>query len=157
VILSVLAGCARKAAPSPQSGDKSEVLLRHVLRRVSDLTDELGKRESEIVENGNRCLQEQIAILEGRSIRHAKRDPSAGIATLSQRLAESNHRLVQNLLDNEDWIEEQNRKHPGSPQADIKDLLRHMCGDCTRERTIRDAQLKEESEKYDTPRPGSGK
>jgi hypothetical protein len=35
--------------------------------------------------------------------------------------------------------------HPESPQADVKDVLSLECGNCTRERAIRELQLKEEA------------
>ena len=74
---------AQKAAPQD---DSSDILIRHLLRRISDLTDEVSRRENEIVEHDNRCLEEQIAALEGHSLRHAKPDPLASANALGKGL-----------------------------------------------------------------------
>lgn len=54
-------------------------------------------------------------------------------------------RLAQYLLDSEASIEDHNRRHPESPWASVKDVLRELCGDCTRERRQRNLQLAEEA------------
>jgi len=112
-------GNAQKASKP----DESEILIRHLLRRNNDLTREISSMERE-------CLEGQIS---GKRIAS---DPTVAL-----------DRMVQNLLDGEDAIEEHNREHPESPQADIRDVIRQMCGDCAQERVARDRQLKEEAQK----------
>ena len=122
--LFVLSGCTRNVPP-PE--DRSEILIRHLLRRISDLNHEIDKRE-------NKCLEEQISLVKGQRVAH-QNDPQGAI-----------DRMSQYLLDGEAAIEEHNRKHPESPWADTKDVLRQLCGDCTKERAIRDLQLTAEAQ-----------
>lgn len=56
-------------------------------------------------------------------------------------------RSAQDALDAEDAIEQHNLRHPESPWADVRYILRWECGDCTKERAIRDLQLKDEAPK----------
>ena len=70
---------------APPADDRSEILMRHLLRRVSALSDKIAKSENEILEHDNRCLQEEIDILEDRPthpqkerIQPRKRVPSFG-------------------------------------------------------------------------------
>jgi hypothetical protein len=156
-LLFSLCGCqtakqsANAVSVAPQD-DTSEILIQHLVRRERDLAGEIGKLENEILEHDNKCLQEQIAALEGHPIRHAKKDPVASAVASAHALDESLNaglsRVAQNVLDGEAAIEEHNRKHPESPWADSKELLRSICGDCTKERAARDLQLKEEAPKH---------
>ena len=91
------------------------------------------KSENEILEHDNRCLQEQIAALEGRPVHH-KNDPAARVLALGESLDETNSRIAQYLLDSEAAIEDHNRRHPESPWANSEAVLKLMCGDCTKER-----------------------
>jgi hypothetical protein len=110
------------------------------MRRTSDLTEEITKRENEILEH-DRCLKDQIAVLEGhRSSYPAKPKPNE----LSESLHNGLARISQNNLDAEDWIDNHNRMHPEKPWAGAKDLTRELCG--IRERAVRDRQLKEEAD-----------
>jgi uncharacterized protein YlxW (UPF0749 family) len=153
-LLFTLNGCreaqtAKKSASDKKvllRDDSSEVLIRHLLRRISDLTSEVSKRENEIVEHDNRCLKEQIAALEGRPINRAKSDPVASAEALGKGLEVGLNRMVQNLLDNEEAIEQHNRNHPESPQADLQDIIRKMCGDCPDIRATRELQIRQEAQ-----------
>lgn len=123
-VLLVLAGCSRTA--SAPAIDSSDILIRHLVKRIGVLNDEINQAE-------NQCLEEQNALLKGHRVRH--RDNSmAGI-----------HRLSQYLLDGEASIQKHNRKHPQAPWTDIKDVLRDTCGDCTKEKSLRAAQLADEA------------
>src|SRR5437899_9118709 len=102
--------------------DSSEVLIRHLLRRIQDLSGEVQKRQNETLEHDNKCLQEQIAVLEGRPVHHAKRDPAADARELARSLDAGIERVAENLLDGEAAIEDHNQKHPESPWADVKDV-----------------------------------
>ncbi len=151
-LLITCGACNRKA--SAQKDDRSEIMIRHLLRRNSDLIEEASKRENEILEHDNECLKEQIAILGGRPIRHAKSDPLALNRSFREGLHAGLDRLIQHNLDAEDMVENHNRTHPESPQASITGLLRDLCGDCKREREIRDSQLKEEAQQRGTTHVG---
>jgi hypothetical protein len=131
--------------PPPQE-DRAEVLLWHLLRRSEKSDAEVLRLQNEVISHDNKCLEEQIATLEGKThSTYPKSDPAAGTATRVSNLSQ----MVQGLLNGEEVIEYHNRRHPESPQADVKDLLRQLCGDCTRERAIRDSQLREEAQKYE--------
>jgi hypothetical protein len=136
-------------APPPK--DTSEILIQHLVRRVSDLTEEIDKRGNEIVEHDNKCLEEQIAVLEGRPVHQGQSNQLADAKALADSLNASLGRAVQNLLDSEEATAEHNRRYPESPWAEGKDLLRLMCGDCTKERAVRDLQLKEEAQRRESP------
>ena len=53
--------------------------------------------------------------------------------------------MIQDALDGEAVIEAHNRKHPELPWENVKQDLIQICGDCTKERAARDAQLREEA------------
>jgi hypothetical protein len=128
------------------SDDSSEVLIRHLLRRSREADSEVIRLEDEVAKHDNKCLNEEIAILEGRTVEPKDRvkaeDHSAAVKALNNDLS----RMAQGMLDAEEVIELHNRKHPESPWADLKEDLRESCGDCTKERAIRDLQLKEEAQ-----------
>jgi hypothetical protein len=109
----------------------------------------VAKKESAIIEHDNNCLEEEIAILEGKpahriDARAAAREASRALA---ERLREGSGRRSQYLLDSEEAIRQHNKKHPQSLWAESEDLLRLTCGDCAEERALRDSQLKSESQK----------
>lgn len=133
--------------------DRSEALLWHLLRRSEESDAEIERLQNEVLKHDNKCLEEQIAILEGRT---QPADPKRALdeaverqRTFGKSANADLSRMVEGMLDTEDVIEYHNRRHPESPQADVKDLLRQFCGDCTRGRAIRDSQLKEEARKYE--------
>jgi hypothetical protein len=71
-VMLFLLGCGTKVSEKPKpvktavtEVDPSDLLQRHLVRRISDLTTQIGKLENEVLEHDNRCLQEQIAELEG--------------------------------------------------------------------------------------------
>ncbi len=98
-----ISGCSRPAPQQkPPSSDTSEILIRHLLRRISALNDELSKSE-------NRCLEVQNALVRGQRVNHHS-DPLAGL-----------NRLLQYLLDGEAATDEHNRKYPQAPWADSGD------------------------------------
>jgi hypothetical protein len=130
----------------PPPDDRSEILIRHLLRRVADLDAEINKLRTEMVKRDNQWLKEEIAILEGRPT--PKRDPNEGMRQLKKDLIDGLDRQSQQSLDLEDAIELHNLRHPESPQADVNGILRMECGDCTKERARRALQLEEEAEKY---------
>jgi hypothetical protein len=132
ILLLLGGGCSRPAPPTPSGVDTSEILIRHLLRRIAALNDEISQGE-------NKCLEEQNALLRGQRVKH-RSDPLTGL-----------NRLSQYLLDGEAATEQHNRNHPEAPWAESKDLLRDMCGDCTREKAIRAAPLEEEA-KADAPK-----
>lgn len=119
-------GYTQKVTPPSDAG--SEVLIRHLLRRISDL-------DSVIAKNETKCLEEQISLTNGGHVPH-KHDLLEGI-----------DRIVQFMLDSEAAIEEHNRQHPESPWADSKEDIREFCGKCLPQRAVRDLQLKEEAKR----------
>jgi len=166
LLLTFGASCSRPQANSRPSShpaatvaakvppdDKSEVLLWHLLQRGEESDAEISRLQNEVLKHDNKCLEEQIAILEGRNQPDdPKRDLDEVVErqrALEKRTNANLSRMAQGMLDTEDVIEYHNRRHPESPQADVRDLLRLFCGDCTRERAIRDSQLKEEAQKYE--------
>jgi hypothetical protein len=168
ILLMFGASCSRhQANPHPSSqvpstmaskvplppDDRSEVLLWHLLRRNEESDAEIERLQNEVLRHDNKCLEDQIAILEGRT---RPADPKRALdediekQRASAKSMNANlSRMVEEMLDTEDVIEYHNRRHPESPQADVKDLLRQFCGDCTRDRAIRDSRLKEEAQKYE--------
>jgi hypothetical protein len=127
--------------------DSDEILLGHLLRRVQDLHSELDKQENEVLKHDKRCLQEQIAALEGHPIRSPRQDPMDAVRERHESLNKALDLMIQDALDSEAVIEVHNRKHPELPWADVKQDLIQFCGDCTKARAIRDAQLREEAKK----------
>jgi hypothetical protein len=124
--LPALAGCTRLASTAP---DRYEVLIHHLSLRVSDLSLQLRTTE-------NQCLAEENAMLEGKRVTH-----------LNSSLTADDDRLIDNLLDSEDFIEEHNRRYPNRRWADVKGILTDECGDCQRSRSKRDLQIMEEAKK----------
>jgi hypothetical protein len=143
--LFAMGGCARKAPPAE---DRSEILIRHLLKRINDSDTEISNLQDEMVRADTKCKEEQIAILKGRALPIDPKREVNGVKALRKTVMGGLNRMAQELLDAEDVIEDHNQRHPESPQADIKDLLRQMCGDCTQERAVRDLQLKEEAEQH---------
>lgn len=141
-----LGGCVRKLPPQE---DTSEILIQHLMRRVSDLSSEVQDRQNDILKHDNNCLSEEIAALEGRPTHRSKQeqldDAVAKSKAFSEGMIADLNRGAQNALDGEAAIEEHNRKHPEAPWADSKDLLRLLCGDCAKERAFRDSQLQDEA------------
>jgi hypothetical protein len=131
----------------PSVVDPTEVLIEHLVHRVDELTSEVGKQQNETLAHDNRCLEEEIAELEGRPIHRPKEDPTASARKLAETTEAGSSRMIQALLDGEDAIEYHNQRHPEAPWADVKDVVRLMCGDCARERAIRNTQLEEEAKK----------
>jgi hypothetical protein len=134
VCIAALSGCrmdqtVRKSDGAPKVSaleDRYEVLIRHLQRRISSMADEIGERD-------NKRMEEEIALLKGQRVHH------------QDQLLSGLHRMPQDLLDAEDFIEEHNRRHPEHSFADVKELARDLCGDCAKERAFRDSQLKEEA------------
>jgi hypothetical protein len=148
ISLFALDGCTRKSSPQ---ADTSEILIRHLLRRQRDISTELAQRENDILEHDNQCLKEQIAALEGHPVHHDHPDALDTANALSERLQAGLRSNVQDMLDAEAGIEEHNRKYPELPQKDLKDILRQICGDCSKDRAFRDSQLAEEAERSPVP------
>lgn len=162
-LLIVLAGCNQKGNNSTPSStasrtqsqqlarhvttviDEDDVLIRHLERRISDLSGQVSKLNDEILKHDNACLEEEIAMLEGRPYPHKKSDPVESARELQQSLTAGLELTAQNLLDSEAAIQAHNRKHPDSPWASVSDLIRELCGDCTKERAVREQQLAEEA------------
>jgi hypothetical protein len=146
---------ARTAKPEGAPPDKFEALTWHLIRRADELNNDIVKLEVEIAKHDNKCLTEEIEILEGRTRPvNRKRDVEQArqkSIALSNSLLTDVDRMSQGLLDTEDAIKEHNLRHPESPWANVNDMLRMICGDCTRERAIRDSQLKEEAQKHERP------
>jgi len=132
---------------SSAKDDPSDILARHLTRRIAALTQQIGKLKNEIVDHDNRCLQEQLAALEGHSVRHTKPNRAKDTDALLKRLSEGLDLEAQSLLDSQAAISDHNRKHPEAPWAGVEDVLRLICGDCSQQRAFRDAQLKDEAEK----------
>lgn len=140
--LVLLIGCAPAGKPvqpmaatpalQPQEVDHFEVLAWHLQKRIEELGKLVGKLEHQLVERENLCLDSEIAVLEGR--RSKKRPP---LESLASSLGRSMDRMIQDLLDAEDAIEEHNRKHPQAPMAQVRDLLTSLCGRCEPYRTMR--------------------
>jgi hypothetical protein len=158
----LLNGCREAQTAKPEAAQKampqddtSEILIQYLLRRVTDLTAKVVDSKNEIIKHDNRCLDEQIAVLEGRPVHQTKADPVADAKALGDSLSADLSLAVQEALDDDAALEEHNRKHPESPWADSKDLLRLMCGECTKERAFRDSQLKEEAQRLSAGAPAS--
>jgi hypothetical protein len=130
----------------PASDDKAEVLLRHLSQRANEADHEIVHLQGEVLKHDNMCLEEQIATIEGKA--HSTYPKSDSEAVKAARSLRDLDRLAQGLLDAEAVIEYHNERHPEHPQADIKDLLRQLCGDCTQQRASRDAQLKKEEQDH---------
>jgi hypothetical protein len=159
--LFVLSGCMETQTAKSESSQKTlppdrfEVLAWHPLRRSREADSEVIRLETEIAKHDNKCLNEEIAILEGRAVGPKDRVKAEDHRALAKATEKDLARMVQGMLDTEDAIEAHNRKHPGSPMAETTNnkLVRLMCGDCTQERAIRYSQLKEEAQE----RPNSKK
>jgi hypothetical protein len=128
-------------SPKPTPDERSEILIRNLLRRISVLGEEIGKRQAE-------CVEEETLLLKGHRVTHRASD-----------FNDSLDRMSQYLLDSEDSIDLHNRRHPESLQVEsaTQDLLRLWCGDCTRERNLRDSQLKEEAQAHAPAARGGGR
>lgn len=125
----------KAAGNAPAAEDRYEVLLRHALRRSRDL-------EKQVADQENQCLKEENRILRGE-----RKSPLAAANDLAASLDGSNDRIIQGLLDSEDYMQEHNRRHPEEPWADVQDLIREMCGECRKERVQRDLEMAEEAKK----------
>jgi hypothetical protein len=149
--MSALSGCTAhtsRDAASKADVDDSEILIRHLLKRVSELN-------TLVDEHDNKCLQQQLDELKRSEALHSRNYEFE--AAKARALARAHHdeaemqetfeRLAQYLLDSEAATEQHNRKHPESPWADSKAVLRSVCGDCVRERYSRESQLRSEAQK----------
>jgi hypothetical protein len=151
----ILTGCQSSrptAAPIvvPKIDDKSyEILLQHLLHRADAAEGEIGKLKNEIIQHDNRCLEEQIAALEGHPTRTKPQDPMTAQRKLTKDLSDGLSTMVQGLLDSEAVIEEHNKRHPESPWAEDKDILHQMCGDCAKEREVWNAKLATDTQAYE--------
>lgn len=132
-------------APVAPPTDNSEILIRHLLRRVSELTDEGEKMKTASIKADTACLNEEFAILEGRPSHRPALDPVAHARAFSNSLDSSLRRAIQNLLDSEAFVAEHNLNHPEAPWENSNDVLRLMCGDCLKDRATREVQLREEA------------
>jgi hypothetical protein len=157
--LAVLAGCgkptsssvAAKSAPatepinSPvaQADAEYEALVRHLLRRVSDANKRILILQNDMLRQESQYLDDEYEILQGRPT--PKHDPEESRRRRMKDDLDNLHRQAQDMLDVEAFIELHNRTHPESPQADVKDILRMQCGDCEKDRSKRDADLRAEA------------
>lgn len=131
LILLLVQSCQRtKSAAVPQPPDRFEALAWY----LKDKAQELSQRRLE--ESGN-CLAEKNQLMEDRingrvrpytldmKVADAKKLGSSLVADLGA--------LADNMMDTQDLIEESNRRHPEQQKADVKDLLKPLCGDCSAE------------------------
>jgi hypothetical protein len=139
--LAALSGCRTVPAVTPKAqvaDDRAEILIRHLQRQIDDSDKEIGRLRTEMLKRDNQWLQASIDSLEGR--------PSHGPPQLRQALppglSNALNSMAQHSLDAEEMIELHNRNHPEAP---YEGLLQELCGDCTRERQLRNQQLKEEA------------
>lgn len=139
------------AKPASVSPDDSsyEILVRHLLRRIADLNNEVQDAKNDAMKRENKCIEDEIAILEGRNHPADEQARMADIAVRSQAtgkdMLESIDRMIQRMLDSEAAISEHNHSHPDKPWADVEDVLKQTCGDCSKARALRNAQLAEEA------------
>ncbi|MGD0200850.1 MAG: hypothetical protein ABSD27_08890 [Bryobacteraceae bacterium] len=137
-------GCAKAPAPAKKDAgddDRTELLLRHLVHRVDELRDALGKSRNETLAHDNRCLEDQIAELEGHPVHHPRYDPAASARKLAADLDSDLESMAIDLLDSQAVTEYHNRHHPEAPWDDRDDALRLLCGDCSKERAARDAKI----------------
>jgi hypothetical protein len=155
ILLLGLAGCQHpntivksETIQKPLDDQADEIMIQHLLRRAEAAEGEIPKLRGEMLKHDNRCLEEQIAVLEGHPIKSPRQDPVAASRAMAKELEASLSVSIQGLLDGEAAIEAHNARHPESPWGDLKVLLRQMCGDCVAERTAWNSKLAEEAEKY---------
>jgi len=141
-LLFVMGGCRGNQIASPQD-DSSEILIRHLNSRIGAMAIEISKRDKECEQDK---LKETKRSLSGQRV--TTEDVTRESEEDAKHQLEGLDLVIQNLLDGEAEIEEHNRRHPEHPYADVKDVLRQMCGDCVQARAVRDQQLKEEARKY---------
>jgi hypothetical protein len=145
MLFTLLSGCTARTVPKADIDD-SEILIRHLLNRVSELNLLVDERY-------NKCLQEQLDELKssaasgGNGFEAAKTRALARARHSDAEIHETFERLAQYLLDSEAAIDLHNRKHPESLWADGKATLRSVCGDCAEERSNRESQIQSEAVK----------
>jgi len=155
VLLIGLVGCQRpnisaksETIQKPLDDQAAEIMIQHLLRRAEAAEGEIPKLRGEVLKHDNRCLEEQIAALEGHPIKSPRQDPVAASNAMAKELEASLSTAIQGLLDGEAAMEAHNARHPESPWGDLKGLLRQMCGDCVAERTAWNLKLAEETQEY---------
>ena len=119
-----LAGCAQKS----QADDEYETLIHHLLKRTESLNQEISAHDKT-------CRDEELSLIRGGRLA----DKGLNMSNFD--------RMDQDLIDFEAFTELHNRRHPESQWAYSKELLKSLCGDCARERAIRNVQMKEEAAK----------
>jgi len=142
--LLLLTACRPQVSAKPSGPDPSDVLMQHLVNRVGELNAQISKLKLEVAVHDSKCLDENIAALQGHPIHH-KPDSLAQLRAIGKEQEDDRERLVQYLLDSDAAIEDHNRRHPEHQWAVPKFGPREICGDCTPERADRELQIKREA------------